>query len=66
MASDWTRTVLGTRARLLGVVGGLLVLVLVVPVVLVVFGLYVVAGASVLLGLLGIAAVVVALLPGRR
>ena len=66
MASQWTRTLLGTRARLLGVVGALLVLVLVVPAVLVVFGLYAPAGISVLLGVLGLAVVVIGLLPGRR
>ena len=66
MASDLTRALLGTRSRLLTVVGVLLLLVLVVPVLLLVLGLPAVAAVSVLLGLLGFAAVVMALLPGRR
>ena len=64
--SDFTRTMLGTRARLLSAVGVILALVLVVPIVLLVFGLVVVAVVSVLVGLLCLAAVVMALLPGRR
>ncbi len=66
MAGEWTRTLLGTRGRLFGIVGTLLVLVFVVPVVLVVFGLFVPAAVSVLVGLIGLAVVVLALLPGRR
>ncbi len=66
MASDWTRAVLGTRSRLLTVVGMIIVLVVVLPIVLLVLGLYVPAAVSVLLGLIGLAVVVMALLPGRR
>ena len=66
MVNDWTRAVLGTRAKLLGVVGALVLLVLVVPVVLVVLGLVLPAAVCVLVGLLGLALVVRALLPGRR
>ena len=66
MAGEWTRAVLGTRARLLSVLGTLVLLVFVVPVVLVVFGLVIPAAVSVLVGLLGLAAVTLALLPGRR
>jgi uncharacterized membrane protein len=64
--SDLTRTMLGTRARLLSAVGVVIALVLIVPIVLVVFGLLVVAVVSVLVGLLVLAAIVLALLPGRR
>lgn len=66
MAGNWTRTMLGTRSKLLGVVGALLALVVVVPAVLLVFGLVVPAVISVLVGLAGLAVVVTALLPGRR
>ncbi len=66
MASDWTRAVLGTRSRLLTVVGTIIVLVVVLPIVLLVLGLYVPAAISVLLGLIGLAWLVMALLPGRR
>ncbi len=66
MASDWTRAVLGTRSRLLTVVGVIIVLVVVLPIVLLVFGLYVPAAVSVVVGLLGLAWMVMALLPGRR
>lgn len=66
MASDWTRALLGTRSRLLTVVGAVIVLVVVLPIVLLVLGLYVAAAVSVLVGLIGLAVVVMALLPGRR
>ncbi len=66
MAGDLTRALLGTRGRMLSVVGVLLLLVIVVPIVLAVFGLYIVAAISVLVGLGGLALVVFALLPGRR
>ena len=66
MAGDWTRAVLGTRSRLLTVVGTIIVLVVVLPIVLLVLGLYVPAAVSVLLGLIGLAWLVMALLPGRR
>ncbi len=66
MASDWTRAVLGTRSRLLTVVGVIIVLVVVLPIVLLVLGLYVPAVVSVLVGLIGLALTVMALLPGRR
>ena len=66
MANDWTRAVLGTRSRLLTVLGVIVLLVLVAPIVLLVLGLVVPAVISVLVGLLGLAAVVMALLPGRR
>jgi hypothetical protein len=57
---------LGTRAKLLGVVGTLLLLLIVVPVVLIVFGLYIGAALSAVVGLAGLVLVAVALLPGRR
>lgn len=57
---------LGTRAGLLTVVGTIIVLVVALPIVLLVLGLYVPAAVSVLVGLLGLAVVVLALLPGRR
>ncbi len=66
MAGEWTRTLLGTRGRLFGVIGTLLLLVVAIPVVLAVLGLYVVAGLSVGVGLVGLALVALALLPGRR
>lgn len=66
MAGDLTRAVLGTRGRLLGVVGTLLLLVVAVPICLLVFGLIVPAVASLVVGLLGLGVVVMALLPGRR
>lgn len=62
----WTRALLGTRSRLLTVVAVVVMLVVVVPIVLLVFGLVVPAAVSVLVGLLGLAGVVMALLPGRR
>jgi hypothetical protein len=66
MASEWSRALLGSRGRLLAVVGVLVLLVLVVPVVLVVLGLIVAAALSLVVGLAGFAALVLALLPGRR
>ncbi len=66
MANDWTRAMLGTRAKLLGVIGAVVLLVLVAPAVLLVFGLLIPAVVCVLAGLLGLAVVVTALLPGRR
>lgn len=66
MANDWTRALLGTRSRLLTVLGVLVTLVIVVPIVLLVLGLVVPAAVSVLVGLIGLAVVVMALLPGRR
>lgn len=66
MASDWTRAILGTRSRLLTVLGVLVMLVVFVPILLLVLGLIVPAAVSVILGLIGVAAVVTALLPGRR
>lgn len=66
MANDWTRALLGTRSRLLTVLGLIVTLVVLVPVVLLVLGLVVPAAVSVLVGLIGLAAVVIALLPGRR
>lgn len=65
MVSTWTRTILGTRSRLLSVIGVLALLILVVPIVLLVFGLVVPAVVSVLVGLGGTAVVVRALLPGH-
>ena len=64
--SDLTRTMLGTRSRLLSAVGVVIALVVVVPIVLLVFGLVVFAVVSVLAGLLCLAAMVLALLPGHR
>ena len=66
VAGDLTRAMLGTRSRLLGVVGTLVLLVLVVPVVLLVLGLVVPAVLSAGVGVAGLALVVLALLPGRR
>jgi hypothetical protein len=65
VASTWTRTILGTRSRLLSVIGVLVVLILVLPIVLLVLGLVVPAVVSVVIGLLGMATVVRALLPGH-
>ena len=64
--SDWTRALLGTRSRLLTVVAVLVMLVVFVPIALLVFGLVVPAAVSVVVGLIGLAGVVIALLPGRR
>ncbi len=64
--SDLTRALLGTRARLLSAVALLFVLMVVLPIVLLVLGLPVPAAVSVLIGLVGLAAMVMALLPGRR
>ena len=64
--SDLTRALLGTRSRLFTVMGVVVMLILVVPIVLLVLGLVVPAAISVLVGLVGLAAVVMALLPGRR
>ena len=66
MASDWTRALLGTRARLLTVVAVLISLLVFVPIVLLVLGLLIPAAVSVVVGLIGLAAFVMALLPGRR
>lgn len=66
VASDWTRALLGTRARLLTVLAVLFMLIVVVPIVLLVLELAVPAAVSVLVGLVGLAGVVMALLPGRR
>ncbi len=62
--SDWTKALLGTRSRLLTVVAVVAMLIVVVPIVLLVFGLVVLAAGSVLVGLPGLAGVVMALLPG--
>ena len=64
--SDWKRTLLGTRSRLFSVMGVVVLLILVAPIVLLVLGLVVPAAICVLVGLIGLAAVVMALLPGRR
>ena len=64
--SDLTRALLGTRSRLFSVMGVVVLLILVAPIVLLVLGLVVPAAVSVLVGLLALAAVVMALLPGRR
>lgn len=64
--SDWTRVVFGTRSRLYSVVSTLVALVLVVPIVLLVLGFVIPAVVCVLVGLIGIAVMVMALLPGRR
>ena len=61
-----TRALLGTRSRLFTVMGLVVMLILVVPIVLLVLGLVVPAAICVLVGLFGLAAVVMALLPGRR
>lgn len=66
MAGDWTRTMLGTRSRFLTMVGVVIVLVVVAPILLLILGLIVPAAVSVILGLLCLAAMVLALLPGRR
>lgn len=66
VANDWTRALLGNRSRLLTVLGVLVTLVVFLPIVLLVLGLVVPAGVSVLVGLAGLAGVVMALLPGRR
>lgn len=55
----------GTRSRLLSAVGVLVALILVLPIVLLVFGLVVLAAVSVLVGLAGAAVVVWSLLPGH-
>ncbi|HEV2760333.1 MAG TPA: hypothetical protein VGV86_12270 [Acidimicrobiales bacterium] len=64
--SDFTRSVLGTRSGLLTVMGVVVLLILVAPIVLLVLGLVVPAAISLLVGLLALAALVMALLPGRR
>ncbi len=66
MTSDLTRAMIGTRARLLTVVGLVVLLIVVVPIVLLVLGLPVLAAVSVALGVIGLAGTVMALLPGRR
>lgn len=66
VASDWTRALLGTRSKLLTVLGVLVLLVVFVPIVLLVLGLVVPAIVSVLVGLIGVAVVIMGLLPGRR
>jgi VIT1/CCC1 family predicted Fe2+/Mn2+ transporter len=66
VTSDLTRAVLGTRARLLTVVAVVFLLVVVIPIVLLVLGFPVLAAVSVVVGLLGLAGTVMALLPGRR
>lgn len=64
--SDLTRALLGTRSRLLTVMGIVVLLILVAPIVLLVLGLVVAAAICVLVGLVALVAVVMALLPGRR
>ena len=66
MAGELTRSLLGTRSKLFGVVGTLLLLAVVVPIVLVVLDLVVPAVVSFAVGAVGLALVVMALLPGRR
>ena len=66
MSNTWNRALLGTQTRLLSVVGVLVLLVVFAPIALLLLGLIVPAAASLVLGLLGFAAVVLALLPGRR
>ena len=66
VASEWTRAMLGTRSRLLTVVAVLLALVVVVPILLLVLRLAILAAASLVIGLIGFAVLVMALLPGRR
>lgn len=64
--SDWTRALLGTRSRLLIVMAVVVMLVVVVPIVLLVLALVVPAAVSLVIGLLCLAGMVMALLPGRR
>ncbi|MDQ6949893.1 MAG: hypothetical protein M3256_27510 [Actinomycetota bacterium] len=64
--SDWRRALLGTRSRLLTVVAVLIVLLVFAPIVLIVLGLVIPAALSVVVGLIGLAGIVMALLPGRR
>ncbi|MDQ3640961.1 MAG: hypothetical protein M3450_05705 [Actinomycetota bacterium] len=64
--SDLTRALLGTRSGLFTVMGVVVMLIVVMPIVLLVLGLPVPAAISVLVGLVGLATVVMALLPGRR
>ena len=66
MAGELTRSLLGTRSKLFGVVGTLVLLLVVVPIVLVVLDLVVPAVVSFAVGAVGLALVVLALLPGRR
>lgn len=66
MAGELTRSLLGTRSKLFGVVGTLVLLAVVVPIVLVVLDLVVPAVVSFAVGAVGLALVVMALLPGRR
>ena len=66
VASDWTRAMLGTRSRLLTVVAVLVILLVAMPIIFLVLGLVVPAAVSSLVGLIGFAGLVMALLPGRR
>ncbi len=66
VVSDWRRALLGTRSRLLTVVAVLIVLLVFAPIVLIVLGLVIPAALSVVVGLIGLAGIVMALLPGRR
>jgi hypothetical protein len=66
VAGELTRSLLGTRSKLFGVVGTLVLLAVVVPVVLVVLDFVVPAVVSFAVGAVGLALVVMALLPGRR
>jgi len=66
VAGELTRSLLGTRSKLFGVVGTLVLLAVVVPIVLVVLDLVVPAVVSFAVGAVGLALVVMALLPGRR
>ncbi len=61
----WVRVFWSTSARLIGTVFGLFVLIFVAPILLIVFGLPLVAGLVFLVGVGLAAAVVRALLPGR-
>ena len=66
VASDLTRALFGTRSRLLSAVAVLAVLLVFLPILLLVLGFFIPAALSVLIGLIGVAGMVLALLPGRR
>ncbi len=62
----WVRVFWSTTGRIVGTLAGLFALIVVAPIVLAVFGLWLVAVFALLVGVALAAALVLVLLPGHR
>ncbi len=66
METSWLRALFGTPGRMLATVGTLLALIVLVPIVLAIVGLWVVGVLVCLLGIAAAIAIALAMLPGRH